>query len=287
MPELVVASFNVHGGIDGWGRPTDVVDESRRLDADVLVLQEAFTGLDGRGIVDDVATATGLSVASHVQLGRVDLYPVHPGADRRWRPTHGLGPTSALQVRRLEGPDRLERSPGRVARHHPGPARTGHWGVAVLTRFPVVGAAPLDLGQLRHDKPRRLVAVVDLEVEGRPVTVVGAHMAHLSAGSPRHFLALRRHLYAHRPAAPGDPERAVVVAGDMNLWGPPTAALLSPWRRAVRGRTWPSWRPIAQPDHILVNAAFDVLDGRVVHEATGSDHLPVRARLALDGAGPT
>ncbi len=212
-------------------------------------------------------------MASHIQLARVELYPPHPAADRHWRPSHGLGPTSALQVRRLEGPYELERAPARVTRHHPGAARRGLWGVAVLTRLPVLSTSVVDLGLLRSDKARRVVAVVDVEVGGRTVTVFGAHMAHLSAGSPIHFVRLRR-------ALPG-PGRPAVVAGDMNLWGPPTVALLGRWRRAARGRTWPAWQPIAQPDHILVNSSLAVRQGEVVGGDTGSDHRPVRARLAL------
>ncbi len=42
-PSLTVASFNLHAGIDGWGRPFDVVAACRDLDADVLVLQETWT----------------------------------------------------------------------------------------------------------------------------------------------------------------------------------------------------------------------------------------------------
>jgi endonuclease/exonuclease/phosphatase family metal-dependent hydrolase len=114
--------------------------------------------------------------------------------------------------------------------------------------------------------------VVEVDVGGPTVTVVGAHMAHLSTGSPLHFVRLRRALETL-----GGP---VVVTGDMNLWGPPTTALLGPYRRAVRARTWPAWRPIAQPDHILVNRHLVVADGGVA-DGAGSDHRPVWARLVV------
>ena len=38
----------------------------------------------------------------------------------------------------------------------------------------------------------------------------------------------------------------------MNLWGPPIHAFLGQWQRAVKGKTWPAWRPHSQLDHILV-----------------------------------
>jgi endonuclease/exonuclease/phosphatase family metal-dependent hydrolase len=65
----------------------------------------------------------------------------------------------------------------------------------------------------------------------------------------------------------------------MNLWGPPVSLLLPGWRRAVRGRTWPSWRPHSQPDHVLVTSVVRVIDGAVVRTGN-SDHLAVRAHLA-------
>jgi hypothetical protein len=45
---LTVANFNIHAGIDGWGRPYDFVSACRQIDADVLVLEETWTG-DGSG----------------------------------------------------------------------------------------------------------------------------------------------------------------------------------------------------------------------------------------------
>jgi endonuclease/exonuclease/phosphatase family metal-dependent hydrolase len=35
-----IATFNMHAGVDGWGRPYDVVAACRLIDADVVVLEE-------------------------------------------------------------------------------------------------------------------------------------------------------------------------------------------------------------------------------------------------------
>jgi endonuclease/exonuclease/phosphatase family metal-dependent hydrolase len=68
----------------------------------------------------------------------------------------------------------------------------------------------------------------------------------------------------------------------MNFWGPPLSLALPGWRRAVRARTYPSWRPHSQTDHIFVTRAVEVISGESV--AVGrSDHLPLRARLAVAG----
>ena len=42
-----VASFNLHAGVDGWGRPTGALEHAARLNADVLVCPELWRGDDG------------------------------------------------------------------------------------------------------------------------------------------------------------------------------------------------------------------------------------------------
>ena len=77
-----------------------------------------------------------------------------------------------------------------------------------------------------------IVADIDLPGAAGPLRVVGTHLAHLSQGSPRHIAALRRTLNAMTPVPS-------VLAGDMNLWGPPLVLLLPGWSRGcevVHGR---------------------------------------------------
>ena len=148
----------------------------------------------------------------------------------------------------------------------------------MLSRLPVTGTQTIDLGKLPTDHARRgaIVADVDLHGAAAPLRVVGTHLAHLSQGSPRHIAFLRRTLNAMTPVPS-------VLAGDMNLWGPPLVLLLPGWSRAVRGRTWPTWSrwPVAQPDHILVRGPARAEVGEVL-PITESDHLPVRATLVID-----
>ena len=127
---------------------------------------------------------------------------------------------------------------------------------------------------LRADKLRRVAIVVDLTVDGRPISVVSTHMSHLLYGSYRNWAELRRRLQDEaRPDA--------VLVGDMNTWGPLVHAFIPGWRRAVVGKTWPAWRPHSQIDHILVRGALRPLHGSVLPHA-GSDHRPVRAELAVE-----
>ena len=69
-----VASFNVHMGVDGWGRPYDLVDECAALDADILILQEAWTPDDGSpGTATLVASGLGYTVVAEAPLAHGGL----------------------------------------------------------------------------------------------------------------------------------------------------------------------------------------------------------------------
>jgi endonuclease/exonuclease/phosphatase family metal-dependent hydrolase len=152
-----------------------------------------------------------------------------------------------------------------------GPGGDGDWMLAVLSRLPVLRAEVVRVGpQLPRDPGRRAVvrAVVDA---GGPLTVVGIHMPLLKDPVWRLAPALRAAL-----PGPGEPG---AFAGDMNMWGWCAERLAGrSWRRAVRGRTYPSARPHSQTDHIMVNDSVEVVASEVVPQVL-SDHRPVRARL--------
>ncbi len=270
MPEVVLASYNIHGGIDGWGRPFDVETPCRALEADVLIVQEAWTPEVGPSSVSRISKATGLEHVFELAMAPcVFLDPPAGAPSSRWGPPLYRRMPRGLQAYRLGVRDgaRQQRRLAAIA-----PTRRGVISVAVLTRLPVTGHRVADLGRLPRDPSRRGVHVVDLDVGGSALTVLGTHLSHLVQGSPLQLAHLRRLLPSRHDTA--------VLAGDMNLWGPPLSAALPGWRRAVRGRTWPSTRPIAQPDHIMVTSATTVRDGQVM-PIKGSDHLPVRARIVL------
>jgi endonuclease/exonuclease/phosphatase family metal-dependent hydrolase len=148
------------------------------------------------------------------------------------------------------------------------------FGIAVLSRLPVLASKELSMGRVRTDPIRNRRALqVTVEVDGRPLHVIGVHTSsQVPIGGIINLRALAPQIPRDEPA---------VVAGDCNLWGPPVVACLPGWRRAVLGRTWPSHRPHSQIDHILVNDHVQVLHGEVLGD-TGSDHRPVRARLAFN-----
>ncbi len=268
-PSFSVATFNAHAGVDGWGRPYDVVAACRQIDADVLVLEENWAPDDGPSLATRVAQALGYDTRE-LALAGGRLAGPHPEADGKWmRPLDWRGKSHAIFL-----DSELPFGSGIVRSRRFAEAQPGSWGVAVLSRLPITSTDVLDLGRLARDRACRaaLALTVGSALE---VTVVGTHMSHLTYGAPSQYLRLARAVRDRIGTGPA------VLAGDMNLWGPPVSLLLPGWRRAVRAKTWPAWRPHSQVDHVLVRGRLSVL-GATVLGTVGSDHLPVRALLGLE-----
>jgi endonuclease/exonuclease/phosphatase family metal-dependent hydrolase len=218
----------------------------------------------GRELADEL----GYSLVEH-KLAECRRAGPHPGANHRWmRRFRWISHSHALY---LSG----ERSlPGRVRRSARfREAEPGSWGLALLSRVPILDVAVIDLGRLGLDRARRATIVASIAWNGRPIYVAATHMPHLIYGSPVTYARL-----SHQLRALGR-DRLGVLAGDFNLWGPPAEALLPDWRRAIKGKTWPAWRPNSHVDHVMVTPGWKVLGGQVLPDA-GSDHRPVRVRLA-------
>ena len=259
-----MASFNVHMGIDGWGRHYDVLAECEALDADVLILQEAWTPEDGTpGTAALIASRLGYQVVGEAPLASARIYAPHPTDSPRWGPSFGqIRKTLQLDDERWKVP---AGSRDRASEH-------GQWGVAVLARVACRDPQVLELGKLRRDPARRAVVRCTTDLGGRDLIIHGTHMSHISHLSPAQYRRLARLL------PPLD--QPALLAGDMNMWGPPASSFFSGWRRAVIGRTWPAHRPHSQLDHILITPALTVVHAEVA-PSSGSDHRPVVVTLAL------
>jgi endonuclease/exonuclease/phosphatase family metal-dependent hydrolase len=261
---LSLASFNIHMGVDGWGRPFDVIAECRALDADVLVIQESWAPDDGGpSSARQVADELGYRVVAEVGLAHAKRFAPLSSRSPRWAPW----PSQRRKAILLDD-EGWPASSGPRDR----PAESGHWGVAMLARPPVRDIGVIPLGQLRRDPARRAVIRAVTDLGGREVSLFGTHMSHITQGSHAQYRRLGRQL--------PHPDHAAVLAGDMNLWGPPVNSYVPAWRRAVVGRTWPSHRPHSQLDHILVTPPLSVVHARVAARS-GSDHRPVVVTLAL------
>lgn len=159
MPELTVANFNMHWGIDAAGHPFDVVDVCRRLDPDVLGLQEVWRPHGGHCVVDDVADALG-----------------------------------ATLLERVLAPDAMKAKPKRLPLP---PGVPGTWGLGLLTRLPVRDRFEIDLGHSPGDPIKRRVALcAELDAGGTPFVFAAVHASHRIYGSPPQLRRLARALDA-------------------------------------------------------------------------------------------
>ena len=268
--DFTVASFNLHGGVDAWGRPFDAVGAATALHADILLLQETWTDEGSPGIAKEVAVATGAQVFEAIMARGRRARP-HPRAPKTWgRWRSKFDGDHALY---LESERPLESKLAASERYRN--ASQGALGIAILSKFPVLASSVIPLRPLRRDRVVRQILAVAVEIDGTEVIVLCAHMAHLTHGGTRHYRRLRRELKLLR-----DQGKPIIFGGDMNLWGPTVSLQLPHLHRAVKERTWPSWRPHSQLDHLFVNRRLVVLGGRAVDER-GSDHRPILARLRL------
>lgn len=250
-----LASWNLLHGV----APSDgVIDETRlaraaaSLDADVLCLQEVDRDQPRSGHVDQTAV-----VAEALGARSWRFEPALTGTpDARWAPVgnapvvgaaYGIGLVSRLpvlswHVRRLDPPRVPAIMPGAV---------------------PERGRRGIRLGrpQLIRDAPRVVLAAV-VETPRGPMTVGCCHLTYVqgwNVAQLRQALALLRPLPAPR-----------FLLGDLNMAGR-VPALASRWRPLVRGRTFPSWRPLLQIDHVLAEGHVEVLGSRVI-QLPVSDH---------------
>lgn len=266
---LRVATYNVHAGVDGWGRPSGVVDAAVELDADVLFLQEAWRS-EGVDLAADIAARTGATART---------YSLGTG----FRVTGGTGPSS-WQPRSallfgtrglfLDSEHPLRPSATRYLATAEGVER-GEWCIGIVTRLPILAEEVVELTHLEKDLARRRLAHLTLETSTGPLEALGLHGAHLSHGS----LTQYRELVADLDERVGHGE-AALLGGDLNAWGFLARRVLRGWRPAGRGATWPAWHPHSQLDHLFVRGPVEVVGGGPV-AARSSDHRPMAASIVV------
>jgi len=262
---VLVATANIHAGVDGYGRRTEVVSELLELHADLLFVQELW-----RGDAEDQFSVLQEKLNLHGEF--VELSPCVRVTDeeggRGWQPIHGL----LSGDRGLYFDTHTELSALRVKRRETARGgEAGSWGVALLTTLPIHDIKVEYLPQLRRDKTRRALIIATCEYEGRRFSAVAIHGAHISHGSLKQYRFVARRLDALSLSNP------VVTAGDFNCWRPLLRTVLPGWRSAVRARTWPAWRPHSQIDHILLRGPWAVRKGR--SRRNGSDHRLLSVEL--------
>ncbi len=164
--------------------------------------------------------------------------------------------------------------------------KMGHYGNAILSRFPLNPISHIDLTVPLKKRRRALVARCRLRWQGhwRSIIVVNVHLG--LAGIERK-IQLRR-LLDHDLLTHHHHETPILVAGDFNdLWGNLGKRIMQPAGYTSAGRrvrTFPANIPLRPLDRIFLRgtlAADGVFAGHTRTAKQASDHLPLVADLEL------
>jgi vancomycin resistance protein VanJ len=238
----------------------------------LLVPVLAWVHLFGGALVDKTGSGGALMVVSH----NVDAGNADPAGTARQLADSGADllalqeiPHGQAEVYAAELADTYP--------HHSVQGTVGLW-----SRYPLTGTREVDIGM---GWPRAMRAAV-----ATPEGEVAAYVAHLPSVRVEFrggFTAGQRDRAADRlgHAVAAEPVERVVVLGDLN--GTMNDRSLAPLTSQLRstqgaagagfGFTFPAGFPLTRIDHILVRGLEPVSSWSL--PATGSDHLPVAARL--------
>ncbi|MDB4959432.1 MAG: Endonuclease/exonuclease/phosphatase [Myxococcales bacterium] len=238
---LRVLSYNIHkciGGVDRRYQPERIAEVIRKLDADVLLLQEVDAGV-ARSNHDSQFELLGDLVGMRY---------------RTWFPN--------VDVR-----------------------GGGHYGNAILSRYPLVESTNVDVS-IRFKKKRSVLhGVLRVRHDGIDRTVHVFNM-HLGLARFERKIQLQKFLDYH-PFSSLHHDTPVLVGGDLNdVYGRLGTLLQPAGFRGIERRplTFPAWGPMRPLDAIFVRGAVDFVKlARCESELArrASDHRPLVADVRL------
>ena len=200
----------------------------------------------------------------------------------------GLNRRHALRFASWPGEAQHEFLAGEELEHVYGRNRVnqhGHYGNAVLSRFPILSSENEDVSDHRFERRGLLHTVVKVPGWKRNLHCICVHLSLHERGRRRQLDAI-----AARLQQLADKRLPIIIAGDFNDWRQRASAILenslgmsevSVAAGGRHGRTFPSLLPLLRLDRIYVRG-FTVLHSKV-HRGPPwsllSDHLALSAEL--------
>jgi endonuclease/exonuclease/phosphatase family metal-dependent hydrolase len=263
-----VATFNIHAGVDGWGRPTSALEHAFTLGADVLICPETWRGEQGSDLYQELSDGLGMQ-GTFVSLATGKRLTTGRGG-KSWQPrlAHFTGERGLYFSEHRD----LTKSQ-RASNSTLDDSQSGSWGLALLTSLSIEEIRVEQLGRLRRERVSRALIVARLNDGQHSFYVLAVHGAHITHGSQ----GLYRRI--NEIAGNLDPPLPIIFGGDFNCWRPLLRVFLPGWHSLVRARTWPARRPHSQIDHLLGRGPWKV-DGGGASDG-GSDHRALVADVHL------
>ena len=158
--------------------------------------------------------------------------------------------------------------------------RVGHYGNAVLSRFPLGEPADFDLS-IRFKK-RRCALLCHIQAgEGQQARTVAIANVHLGLAGFERQIQLRR-LLGHSPICQLHSETPLIVGGDFNdVWGNLGKRVMHPAGFELASgqvRTFPAAAPLRRLDRVFCRGPIEAVGAFAGHTGLArraSDHLPL------------